>query len=1124
MKTSLQVLLGATSTLLILTSSLQAGIQQTGGELQVSTIQPIIERSLNSATETKKVISEHDGKAVYIVRMKQPSVANYKGGISGFAATNPKSIGLDRLDVNSKASKDYRQFLQSNQQAFVENCERAFGHPLNVKHRFQHVMNGVAMELTDAEARVVAGLPEVLSIEQERMEVLLTDAGPKWIGANAIYEGNNPLSIPGSKGEGAVIAILDTGINSDHPSFADIGGDGYDHTNPLGSGNYLPGSYCDANPGFCNDKLIGAWDMVNDPAGDPTSPEDSNGHGSHTASTAAGNVINDATLIAPTTELMRDISGVAPHANIIMYDVCVSSCPGSALLAAVEQVVIDASVLPNGIQSLNFSISGGDDPYNDAVEIGFLNATAAGIYVAVSAGNSGPGAQTVAHNSPWVSATAAMTHNRKMLNSVSNLTSDGSPLDDIQGLGFTAGYGPAVIINSADLEADFPGSTLCGLGSIGDLNPPWPAGTFNGEIVACTRGTFGRVEKGANALAAGAGGYILMDNGGGIVGDAHELPGVHISQADGVTLAAWLAANDNPMGSIAGFSLNLDKSNGDIMAGFSSRGPNSALDVIKPDIGGPGVSILAAVASDGVTPAPEFALLSGTSMSSPHNTGSGALIAMLTDWNPYEIKSAMMMTANNKKMFKEDGITPTDPFDVGAGRIDLTKVLQSGLVLSETPANFAAADPALGGDPKTLNIASMQDGNCVGTCSWTRTVTNETDKFIKWQLKGSNSGVMKVSVSPDMIELNAGESADITITANTTLAPGGWNFGSITMKPNKNKYSMLGMPVAVGAATSTSPNLSKSVDKAVAIKGDILNYTISVSNGQIIDTIDISDMLPDGLEYVPGSASGVVTDGAEVSPLTVVDNELSWSFDLNVGGLDINPSVAPFGYFSLASLGVAPFGCPANCDDGAFTLNIPSFDFNGQSYTQVIWSVNGTIEAGSASGLATTFLNQNLPSPTVPNNLMAPFWTDMNLGAGGNWYVAVLDAGPDQYTVYEWENVPLFGDPTAYTFQVWVLNGTSNVWYVYADIPAVPFFTTVGVENDTGTFGDSYYYNGTGTEPSVGSDLAIEATLGGVATATFQAEITNNCSGGDNLRINEVNMTAGAIQERAIAVTSCTNK
>lgn len=74
----------------------------------------------------------------------------------------------------------------------------------------------------------------------------------------------------------------------------------------------------DENPNYdllvhlCNDKLIGAWDYTDD----GNKGEDNNGHGSHTASTAGGNVI-DAAVDAPTISLERTISGVAPHANLL---------------------------------------------------------------------------------------------------------------------------------------------------------------------------------------------------------------------------------------------------------------------------------------------------------------------------------------------------------------------------------------------------------------------------------------------------------------------------------------------------------------------------------------------------------------------------------------------------------------------------------------------------------------------------------------------------------------------------------------------------------------------------------------------------------------------------------------
>jgi uncharacterized repeat protein (TIGR01451 family) len=815
------------------------------------------------------------------------------GDVKGFAATSNRATGANRLNTNSKASKKYQEHLEKKQAKFVTDSSSAIGRSVDVSRDFQIVLNAVTAELSEEEAEALRSMPGVKAVFRETYEVPLTDVGPGFINAPFALSGP-PNNVPHSMGEGIVIAILDSGINSDHPSFADVGDDGYDHTNPLGSGNYVPGSYCDIVDGsFCNDKLIGAWDMTG-PA-DGTSPEDDDGHGSHTAATAAGNVINGATLVAPTTSLSRDISGVLPHASIIAYDVCIDSCPGFALLAAIEQVVIDAANLPDGIHALNYSISGGGDPYNDIIEIGFLNATAAGVYVAASAGNAGPGASTNGHSGPWVSTTGASTHNRAIVNAVVDMDSDNGALADIGGLGFTSGYGPAPIINSADLEGAFPGSTLCGLGSIGDFNPPWPPGTFNGEIVACTRGTFGRVEKGANVLSAGAGGYILMDNGGGLVGDAHVLPGVHITQADGAVLSAWLAGNSNAMGSINGYTLDLDPANGDIMAGFSSRGPATAVDVIKPDVTAPGVSIFAAEAN-GQAPAPEYQFLSGTSMSSPHNAGAGALIsAVRPDWSPYQVRSALMMTATRDSVLKEDGATPADPFDMGAGRLNLERAQEVGVTLDETPDNFLNANPGTGGDPKTLNLASMQDSVCVGECSWTRTITNVEAHTIHLDADTTGPAGLGLSVSPSNIKVKSGQSADITVTADTTLAPGGWNFGSLELA-RKGDGPDLHMPIAVNGVTTSNPGvLSKTVDAAAAAEGEPLNYQIDIINGRLTGQIDLEDVLPDGVSFVPGSESEVVSNGTTTSPFSESGGVLTWSGMLDPGGLQITASPLPFG-------------------------------------------------------------------------------------------------------------------------------------------------------------------------------------------------------------------------------------
>ena len=1116
----------------------------------------------------KPFIPSYTPGNMYIVRLSEPSVAVYEGGIEGYSATSAKSNGRQKFDSNSDNAKKYRGRLRSKQRELLNLAERSFNRSLKPKFQYQDAINGFAVELTLEEAKALGSMSGVVSVEPERMEYLLTDVGPSWIGAPELWNNGREST----QGEGMVIAVLDSGINSDHPSFADIGGDGYDHENPLGSGNYIPGSYCDTvDPSFCNDKLIGAWDFTDI---DGTIPEDDDGHGSHTAATAAGNVLFDAPAEAPTATVEFNVSGVAPHANIIAYDVCQNTCPGAALVAAINQVIIDAGNLPNGITALNYSISGGGDPYNDTVELGFLAAVEAGIYVSASAGNSGPTAGTVAHLGPWVSTTAASTHSRQITNSITDINSNSGALAAISGLGFTSGYGPAKIVNSADYEDDYPGATLCGAGEAGSNTSPWPADFFNGEIVVCTRGSFGRVEKGINVLFSGAGGYVLIDDGNGLVGDPHVLPGVHISVDDGALLSEWLAANtdNNPMASIGGYSVENDPINGDIMAGFSSRGPQTVFDVLKPDVTAPGVDIFAADKNDD-TPDPndpEYQFLSGTSMSSPHNAGAGALLAATNpDWTPTEIKSALMLTGTNDITVKEDGITATDPFDLGAGRIDLEAANQTGLIMSESIDNFLAANPELGGDPSTLNIASMMDSNCVGECSWTRTVTNTLDKTGYWNVVAVGDGFeADVDIRPKSynrkynLVLRKGQSATIKVSVDNYNSEQGWQFGMLKLDSQDNSkgnfhksheqlksYSRynkyysnrfkirgssgpdLAMPIAVQASKASNASLfTKEVDLASASKGDILSYEINITNGQAAGPITIIDKLPGGTKVINDSFTSEIVNGSTTSEWSYDKRkkQLSWTGELELGGLAVNASPAPFGYFSLGSFGVTPLdGCNGNCDDGGFLFTLPSFTFNGESYSEVIFSVNGTLEAGSASQAFTSFANQNLPDPTAPNNIIAPFWRDLNLNQGGNMYIEILSLqSGEAWTVFEWEDVPFYSDDPsatspAVTMQVWIgLDGTpvqGDIHFIYDRLDDTSVGGTVGAENADGTIGTSYFFNGNGTAPQAGDQLLVSTLDGGSARLGFQVE--SKCRKGRI--INTANLISNDFNEEAIAVTTC---
>jgi subtilisin family serine protease len=565
------------------------------------------------------------------------------------------------------------------------------------------------------------------------------------------------IRISGTLGEGIIVGILDSGINQGHPSFAAVAGDGYAHVNPFGSGNYV--GHCVANPSFCNDKLIGAWALHPSSA----TPADADGHGSHTASTAAGNIRANPAFVAPTQSYQFPfLSGVAPRASIIAYQVCFPSCPITSTTAAVNQALID------GVDVINYSISGGTNPYGETTALAFRNAVAAGVVVAASAGNSGPGAATVGHQGPWVMTVAASTHNREILNVVTNLTSSGGPLPDIFGESPTAAYGPASLVYAGAAPFNNP---LCN---------PFPAGTFSGQIVVCDRGTIGRVQKGANVLAAGTGGMILANDApsaASLNADAHVLPATHISFADGVVLKNWMASGSGHQGAISGGTVDLGGP-GDNMASFSSRGPAGAsvpglANLVKPDVSAPGLNILAAFRA-GFSAPPEFNIISGTSMSSPHAAGAAALLrALYPDWTPPEIKSALMITSASG-VRKEDNTTSGDPFDFGAGRVELRTAPDAGFVLDITDAEFVAANPATGGDPRLLNLASMATTACTGSCTWTRTLRSVRDHSQQYSASVAAPPGSSGSVVPSSFTLPPGGAQ----TLEVTLVPGSAAFGT----------------------------------------------------------------------------------------------------------------------------------------------------------------------------------------------------------------------------------------------------------------------------------------------------------------------------------------------------------
>ena len=252
------------------------------------------------------------GTALYTIVFKDAPVATYAGEVAGYARPQRILQGATtgKLDIQASTTVSYVNYLQNRQDVVIAEIGAGFGRAIHVRARMQHALNAVIVELTSSEAAAVNQRPDVEFVEREHQLELNTDNSGTFIGAPSIYDGFT-ASGAASKGEGIVIGDIDTGINWQSPAFAAVGPiDGYVHVNPRGAGNYL--GLCQtgfADVGRCNDKLIGMYNFAS------TSPtrtaEDTQGHGSHTASTAAGNRWLSTFASGPFT-----ISGIAPHANV----------------------------------------------------------------------------------------------------------------------------------------------------------------------------------------------------------------------------------------------------------------------------------------------------------------------------------------------------------------------------------------------------------------------------------------------------------------------------------------------------------------------------------------------------------------------------------------------------------------------------------------------------------------------------------------------------------------------------------------------------------------------------------------------------------------------------------------
>ncbi len=728
---------------------------------------------------------------------------------------DPLVVTEGRENLDTPRARNRGQQMRADQDKVMRDSGVAVSKKVN---QYVYALNGFSALVTYDEAVKLAGNPDVSYVIPDELQQPQTDSSPGFIGLT----GPAGASTSGVTGKGVVVGIIDTGIWPEHPSFADHGLPA-PPTGPLpcefGNTAHNP----DDAPFTCNNKLIGARQvmptyraLIGAAPDEFDSARDDAGHGTHTAGTAAGNRDVAASILGND---LGNISGIAPDAHIIAYKGLGNLGGfGSDLAAAIDLAVAD------GVDVINYSIGGGSSLIT-ADEIAFLFAADAGVHVATSAGNSGPGAATIRNPGkvPWLTTVGANTQARFFAGTVE--LGDGTTFE---GASVTQGVGPAPLVDAADA-----GDDLCNPGA---LDPDM----VEGAIVLCRRGVIARVAKGLAVLQAGGVGMIMYENDdvGNLFTDTHWVPAVHVDNTPGLAIKAYIAAEgEDATAQIRDTATKTTWESAPSMTVFSSRGPNVFADVIKPDVIAPGLQILAAYSpfdDIGFVQGELFGAIAGTSMSSPHVAGLFALLKQANPgWSAAAARSALMTSAH-QDVVDNDRVSPAGVFAQGAGHVQPGRPNQRGssfqpglvydaglfdyfgFLCDAFPAVFAnptatcAAVEAAGFPVKAtdLNYPSIAVSDLPGQITVTRTVTSvarEGGSRTYTPVIEAPPGY-SVSVSPSSFSLSRGESRTYEVTITNTGAPvGEWRFGSLTWNSNVGGYSVRS-PIAVRGSALSSPD------------------------------------------------------------------------------------------------------------------------------------------------------------------------------------------------------------------------------------------------------------------------------------------------------------------------------
>ncbi|SNC73326.1 Putative cell wall-binding protein [Kytococcus aerolatus] len=860
----------------------------------------------------------------------QPAIA-YDGHVEGYPATQPGQGA--KLNASSSAVQRYAGLLHARQDRVLASV--GAGKP---SQRYTNALSGVAVDLTADQAKRLASSPRVLSVVKERIDQLDTHLSPDFLGLtgpDGVWNAGT-----GYQGEGMVVGVIDSGISWHNPSFSPEG-------MPAAPADW-EGACAPATNDFpaeaCNNKIVGARHFVDGFGADriaeheSLSPLDVGGHGSHTASTAAGN--RDVPAIAQDRELGQ-VSGVAPKAHVAAYKVCWDEKDGDGGCANTDSVAAIDQAVADGVDVLNYSISGTRENYLDPVEIAFMNASANGIFVAASSGNSGPAESTTAHPSPWLTTVAASTH---AISEQTLVTGDGRRYIGASVTEDLPDGAPMILADQAVAAGrTVEEALLCLPGSL-------DAAKVAGKIVVCDRGENARTEKSDTVAEAGGVGMVLVNTSeSSLDSDLHVIPTVHLSHTHRDAVRAYVeGAGPEATGTI------LDSNEGTTtevpeIAGFSSRGPSLAGsgDVLKPDISAPGVGVLAASASP-ERGADVFEYMSGTSMSSPHIAGLAALVKQANpSWTPMAVKSALMTSARDHA-----SAASNDPFATGAGFVEPRRMLNPGLVydanqsdwfdfLAGQGATYSDGSPVSENpiDASDLNQASIAIGELLGDQTVTRTITNVSGRATTWEASFSGLEGVEATVSPSTVDLGPGESAEVEVTfTDVGLADGAWSKGHLiwsatgqsdVRSPIALRARDISAPAIVhesAAAPSVDIPITSSDDRSVdmEVKGLVPGEDVAASVGMPADNSDLIVDDPNNLRY----------------DVTITEGEQLWSEIIPADtSTDLDLFVTPKGSDQLVGMSAAAGAeeqvLLPDLEPGEYTVHVQAWNLNGQASTDL---------------------------------------------------------------------------------------------------------------------------------------------------------------------------------------------